>query len=697
MRQDLQLLAASPDVNGARRWLIYDPLQHKFLAVGHSAYVLLQVWQAGASIDALAADAWDRYSEYLEPAEIHRFIGFLQASRLTLKAPGGGPALAKAAARQRASLASHLLHTYLFFRIPLARPERFLRRTLPLVQPFGTRTFATIIALMGAAGLYLVSREWDAFRATFAGVMTLEGAALMGAAVLLVKLIHELGHAYVATALGCRVPVLGVAFILGAPLLYCDVTDAWRLQSRKARLQVDTAGILADLAVACVATLLWAFLPPGIVRHFVFSLATAGWVLSLTMNLNPFMKFDGYHILSDIVGIENLQDRASAIGCWRLREILFGLGVPSPERLSPRVTMGMAVYAWLLWLYRLVLFTGIALVVYGFFFKLAGIVLFAVEIGYFVIAPVLRELREWWKMRRSILASTRVLIPVGAVLGLAVLLAMPLASKVRIPAVLEAEKIARVYPALAAEVRKIHVHHGDRVTAGARLVSLDSTLLVQELDINRLKAEVVAMRLARGGSDTTDREEAMVLKNELSALRQQREGLERQRRELDIEAPFDGQIVEMLPALHVGRSLNPREAVLVVRGDRGGSVRGVLDERDVWRVRGGTDGVFIPDDLNLPAVPVRVSTISQSALATLDQVELASSHGGRVADRLDARRQAVPVAAQYAVRGYVAASMPAAFLARSSAGVLVVEGAPESAASRVWRQVLKVLVRESGM
>ena len=609
----------------------------------------------------------------------------------------GWRALAATAEKQCTSWASHLLHTYLFFRIPLFRPERFLRSTLPRVRPVATHGFALLILLTGAAGLYLVSREWDEFRATFAGVATLEGAAMMAVALIMVKLIHELAHAYVATAYGCRVPVLGVAFILGAPLLYCDVTDAWRLKSRKARFRIDTAGILADLAVACVATLLWAFLPPGIGKHFVFSLATAGWVLSLTMNLNPFMKFDGYHIASDLFGIENMQDRAMAMGCWRLREILFGLGAPPPEPMQPQVMLALTAYAWSLWLYRLVVFTGIAVLVYGFFFKLAGIVLFAVEIGYFVIAPVMREIREWWNMRRAIVASGRVLLSGGMLAAVAGLLAMPLSSQVQIPAVLGAAQVARLYPALPAKVGRVHVAHGDRIDAGTKLVSLDSTDLVQALELNRLKSAVVSLRLDRGASDTTDKEEAVVLENELSALRQQSEGLSRQRTELGLTAPFAGQVVEMLPALQSGQTLDPREPVLVIRGNAGGQVRGVLDERDLWRLREGVEAVFIPDDLNLPRVAVRIESISLSAMAVLDQIELAGNHGGRVAARLDSRHQPVPVSAQYAVRGRTVAGLPEDFRVRSAAGVLVAEGAAESALSRTWRQILKVLVRESGL
>ncbi len=698
LRQDLTLIEGAPDANGARRWLIYDPLQHKFIAIGHSAYILLQIWHEGKTIDDGVAEAWSRFSATISTSEVTGFIAFLQANRLTLEAPRGGwRTLAADAEKLRPAWGSYLLHTYLFFRIPLARPEQFLKATVRYVTWFGRRSFLVALCVCGLFGLYLVSREWDAFRATFAGTATLQGALLLAIALLLVKLIHELAHAYVAIAHGCRVPVIGVAFILGAPLLYCDVTDAWRLKSQKARLQVDLAGIAADLSVACVATLLWAFLPPGAVKHFMFSLATAGWFLSLTMNLNPFMKFDGYHIASDLAGIENLQDRAIALARWRLREILFALGTPPPERLPRRVSASLTLYAWGLWLYRLVVFTGIALVVYGFFFKLAGVVLFAVEIGYFVVAPLWRELKEWWNMRRAILASRRTLVSAVVATGAVSMLAMPLSTTVSIPAVIEAQDIARLYPTLGARIAHLHVAFGDGVAAGDKLLSLDSSDLEQALELNRRKADVVALRLDRGTSDVTDREETAVLENERAALTEQRAGLQRQISELDIVAPFAGRIVEMLPALHTGRSLNPKESVVVVRGQAIGEVRGALPEQDLWRLNAGTTATFVPDDVGLPLVPMKIVVISRSAMATLDQVELAGTHGGRIADRLDARKAPIPVAAHFAVRGVVEGPLPAQFMNRSAAGVIVARGAAESALSRSWRHVLKILVRESGI
>ena len=217
---------------------------------------------------------------------------------------------------------------------------------------------------------------------------------------------------------------MGVAFLLLFPVLYTDVTDAWRLRKRRQRLLVDASGILAELTVAGLALFLWAFLPEGPTKSAAFFLATTSWVLSLAINLNPFMKFDGYYLASDISGVNNLQNRSFDLALWKMREILFGLGDPPPEHFPRRLARGLVIYAWATWIYRAILFIGIALLVYAWFFKLLGIILFLVEIAWFIVLPVKREVGIWWERRSEIMASRRGLITTGiaglVLLGLAV-------------------------------------------------------------------------------------------------------------------------------------------------------------------------------------------------------------------------------------------------------------------------------------
>jgi putative peptide zinc metalloprotease protein len=199
---------------------------------------------------------------------------------------------------------------------------------------------------------------------------------------------HEMAHALTAKHLGCRVTSMGVALLVLFPVLYTDTTDAWRLHHRRERLAIVLAGIRMELHLALLATFLWSFLADGPLRSAAFFIATTSWLTSLAINLSPFMRFDGYYALADWLGAANLQPRAFALGRWRLREALFGLNEPPPEQLSRSREHIFILYGWATWIYRLMLFLGIALLIYYFAFKLLGIALFAVEIIWFVLLPV---------------------------------------------------------------------------------------------------------------------------------------------------------------------------------------------------------------------------------------------------------------------------------------------------------------------
>lgn len=79
---------------------------------------------------------------------------------------------------------------------------------------------------------------------------------------------------------------------------------------------------------------------------------------------------------------------------WWLREVLFDLGEPPPEPMNPGRQRAMVGFAVAVWVYRLALFLGIAVLVYHFFIKAVGVLLFVVEIGWFVALPIWNEVKE---------------------------------------------------------------------------------------------------------------------------------------------------------------------------------------------------------------------------------------------------------------------------------------------------------------
>jgi Peptidase family M50. len=303
--------------------------------------------------------------------EIEEFGHFLNSHQLTK--PLGAEASRRFAEREKASHTGFwvwLLHNYLLMRIPVLRP--YLKRMLPSINGlFKRRTVKFMLVIAGLA-CYLVAQQWAEFSHSFMYVLTPEGILATAAMLSLSKLVHELGHAFAASHFGCRVPTMGFALMLGFPVLWTDATDAWRLPRRQDRLVIDAAGMLAELSLAALATVLWAVLPDGAMRSGVYVLASTTWLVTLVINLNPFMRFDGYYLLADTLDIANLQDRSFALASWHLRESLFRFGLPLPEIWPKQRHYVLIVYAYATWIYRLLLFTGIAWAVYHFFLRRWG-------------------------------------------------------------------------------------------------------------------------------------------------------------------------------------------------------------------------------------------------------------------------------------------------------------------------------------
>ena len=695
LRDDLEITPAAAAGTGQPAWVIYDPVQHRHVQIDRETKDILSIWRAGITVVEVAAIAKAQLGLDLSHDQIMRLDAFLRQNRFVDEPrPGAWRELAAESAKARHGVAEQMLHNYLFFRVPLFRPQRTLEAVLPTVAFLFSRWTILAFAAIGMTGFYLVSRQWDAFLSTFHQFLSWEGGVAFALALIVVKALHELGHAFTAVRFGCRIPTIGVAFMLMTPLFYTDVSDAWRLPSRRQRLLIDAAGIIVEIGIACIATLLWAFLPDGTVRGVAFILATAGWVMSLGLNLNPFMRFDGYYILCDLLGIENMQSRAFAFGRWKVRQTLFAPRLSPPESVPQTWQRGLIGYAIAIWLYRLVVFTGIALVVYAYFFKVLGLILFAVEIWYFIISPVAHEIGEWLRMKRQDISLPRTRMTLAAA-GVALLaLIVPWSGAVIVPAVFEASDVVPVFPQRPAQVKSIAVTSGQFVSAGDILIETRSPDIEHELLATEIKISVSKLRLARVGTDETDRSERIVLLKELDAQQSKREGLLAEQRALLIRSPVTGQVLELDPELHAGRWLGRGDRLALVGARQRHGLKGYLDESALARVAEGARGHFIPDDPQQARIAVQLRSIAQAGATAIEIPALASVYGGRIPVEADQQQRLIPLAAHY-----LADLTPDGALAPQGQvirGVVHLAGQPESLLIRAGRQIARVLVRESG-
>jgi putative peptide zinc metalloprotease protein len=152
---------------------------------------------------------------------------------------------------------------------------------------------------------------------------------------------HELGHATACKYFGVGHGGVGFGLYLNFPVLYTDVTEAWKL-TRKQRFVVNIAGIYFQSYWLIFLLVVFLLTGNDIVRYLILIMN-----LGFLMTLNPFFKFDGYWIASDLLGVPNLRARSlELLGYWykRIRNIPV-TKVPYLLQIRPVEKYGLLTYS----------------------------------------------------------------------------------------------------------------------------------------------------------------------------------------------------------------------------------------------------------------------------------------------------------------------------------------------------------------
>lgn len=694
LREELRLLPAAANHDGSPAWMVQDPVNNRFFRIGWIDFELLLRWAEGspqAIVEAVCAET----TLSVEESDVAALVAFLdQHSLLRADSAQSVDQLRQRAQLQQKSVYTWLLHNYLFFRIPLIRPQVGLALILPWVSRLFTRTTAIVVMLASLLGLFLAARQWQVFVSVVVDHMTWSGVLGYAVALVFAKALHEVGHALTATRYGVRVAHMGVALLVMFPMLYTDTSESWKLTRARERLAIASAGIVTELGIAGLATLAWSLTPDGGVRNALFFLATTSWVLTLLVNASPFMRFDGYFIISDVLDFPNLHERSGALARTWLRRNLLGVKDPWPERLAGNGNAALIAFALATWIYRLVVFLGIALVVYYFFFKILGIFLMIVEVVWFIARPIWSEVKIWWS-RRTEIKTNRIVM--SALLG-AVLLAaslVPWQTSVKGVGWLHPERQHVVFSPLAGKLTSLAAEGA--VKEGQILFTLESP----DLQLAQQRASGLADARAKellGLTGLLDGEErrAQVTSQQDKFLAEANLYLG-ERSRMQLTAPFSGVLSDLDPQLAGGVWVAPRQPLAVLVDPASWTVEAFVAEEDVARVRPGDTARIHLGARSLTVLQGQVKEVDSSRTSVLPHSMLDARAGGplaTVAATGDSQRQErSPKDAIYRVRIEVQGIPQGQQMMLSS---VVIAGEERAWLPSILTRIAAVAVRESG-
>lgn len=683
----------TPSLEGYPTYVIHDRFRHQFFNIGYTEYEILRRWDLD-SAEAIVDDILETTTLYVNMEDIGFLNDYLIRQQLAMVDTGEQRENLTRGLDKKKRFTPMSLFKMLIINVRLMRPDRFLTNTYWMVRFAFTRTFWWCMLVLAAAGLFLVIRDFAAFMAQASQIFTAQGAAFVLIALVISKLFHEFGHAYMCKHLGLAVPKFGLRLMIILPFFYTDTNESWKLQSRKKRFMIGAGGVLSECILAIFAMLLWGILDDSLARSVCFYLFVTSLISSFAINLTPFLRWDGYYMFSDLIGIPNLQSRGFALGKWQLREWLFGWGDEVPLKLTSRMHKLVLFYAYGAWIKRTLIFIAIGLLIYQKVFKVIGIFLLAMQLNMFVVQPLFKEIRHWVVNYRKMNWNKHSIATLIVFSGLMAVLFIPWQSTIRVPAAISPRVQAVLYTPDEAEVGEVLVARGDKILRNQLLVKLRNINLEYRIRLAKSNVDILQGSLDRFG-DQSFLESRSVLQQQLQSALERTTGLIDTFRKLTITAPFDGEVTAVDEALKPGNWFGANSAIMVIADKSTLEIYGYIPEQDLTRIDPDSSATFYPENPRVEPIVATVIEIDQSETRTLQHPMLANREGGSIPVTTDPVHGLRPTKAYYRVR----LAMQPEDIQRVELelrGALHLSGRKHSIATDVFRKAVSVLIRESG-
>ena len=556
MRADLT--ARRQRYQGQTYWVVKEPIGLKYFRFQEEEFAVLNMLKDGASLEDIKTRFESEFAPHkITYQDLQQFIGTLHRSGLVISdAPGQGKQLRK---RRDERVRKELMQKFsnvLAIRFKGIDPDKFLDWTWPAVSWFFSKTFAIFALTAAICALLLVGVQFEEFRSRLPAFESFFGPKnwlLLGLTLCVTKIFHEFGHGYLCKKFGGECHEMGVMFLVLTPCLYCNVSDSWMLPNKWHRAAIGAGGIYVEIVLATIATFVWWFSEPGLLNHLALRVMFICSISTILFNGNPLLRFDGYYILSDIVEIPNLRQKASKILQTVAGEVCLGLEMPEDPFLPQRnqgffalYTVAAVMYRWFIF-FSILFFLNKVFEPYGL--KILGQLIATMgmfglfvqplwQLGKFFHVPGRMDQVKWPRAYASAAVIAAIIFAI---------LFVPLPRRVKCALQVQANNPESVYVHSPGSVKEILVKPGDVVAADQPLVILHNPTLTQEkerLDSELKRLEAQRSNLIKQKVNNPDAADQIpTIDSEIRTVRLQIEEKAEEVGRLTLKSPVDGTVL----------------------------------------------------------------------------------------------------------------------------------------------------------
>ena len=515
-------------------------------------------------------------------------------------------------------------------RLPLFKPDRLISSLTTVFGWLFSGMMGVFWLLLIGSGIVALAVHWNRFCEATSHVISRDNWLWLGLTWLTLKIVHELAHGIACQKFGGHVREAGVMLIVFIPLPYIDVTSSWRFGSKYQRMLVSSAGMMAELALAAMAAIIWSQTEPGLLNQNAYNIVFSAGLITLIFNANPLMRFDGYYILADYLELPNLsmhgqQALKTLARRWGLG--LKGTPIEYPEgRKKTILIYGIAAFLW-----RILICVGLVLMADALLFG-AGVILATLMVIVWVVVPTFRLLKfVAVGNRREHPSRTRfcsLLLFVGlAIWG--VMSYVPWFGLTSAPFVIDYHARTEVRTSVSGFVDHIFVRTGEVVQKGKPIARLKNIEL--ETSLERIDRDIlISTRRADIFLHKKETAAWLVEKETLESLRKRQREVRKQKESLLIVAPRHGMVLnsDLKDLLHTWLDVGDQVATLGPEDEQ--ELLSLVSQfhHDAFLKREGGKVEIHIDGTGLTRIPARLSSVSPKATREFPHPALGAHAGG---------------------------------------------------------------------